>query len=425
MCAGKLLNLIKKCLHREKSGHKSEKPSPGHKSGQRTQPGASKKRSSPRPTGCCTVCHHHHYQQPPGVGQLSTAGQRSGYQRLCPSPRMSCNVTDPCHCSGVNCYVTSPVAYMPGMPMDHIEQEVALQRERQIRFHAVQTDMELNLPPAIRISKDGEEGYLHSQRLLQLSWTADRRRESICPPPNKTVYQGDSPPPYRSNSVGKVDGHCMNGKRSGTGSYLVNKLTGSGTNSSPRISSHCPSNMTAAGLCVGGGGGVVKRPYGYTSHGRLTTTTGSTPCTPIPVTQPCCHHHNCHGSQLPISHLSQSLHSYGTSQQTGPMSSSAPAGGGGGGTPKSRACPNPARYSNPNSPIHHQHHSSNSTNQNDASSGCHNALHCKAVAEHGYYGPPPDYSEMAPTAAPPLVVSTVVATTTTNGVQQLQSDSHV
>ena len=292
------------------------------------------------------------------------------------------------------------VAYMPGMPMDHLEQEVALQRERQIRFHAVQTDMELNLPPAIRISKDGEEGYVHSQRLLQLSWTADRRRESICPPPNKTVYQGDSPPPYRSNSVGKVEGHSLTGKKS----LLANKL-GCNGNGSPRIS-HCPS-LTAE-----------KRAYCCTapsSHGKLT------PCTPTAVptavpSQSCCHqHHACHGShgsQLPTSHLSQSLHSYGSAQPAG-------VGGSGAASPvpsgasaiKSRLCP--SRNSSP-------------ALQRGIQAGSHHAalVQCSKNnnnSEHRrYYGPPPDYSELAPPATPP--------TSTLQQQQQqqkVQSDSHV
>ncbi len=149
--------------------------------------------------------------------------------------------------------------------------------------------MELNLPPAIRISKDGEEGYVPSQRLLQLSWTADRRRESICPPPNKTVYQGDSPPPYRA--VGKAEAKRPS---TGTGGHLLANKLACGTNGSPRISSsQCPSGDKRLHAYAG--------PHG--PHGRPTA------C--VPSAQPCCHHgcHGQHGSQLPISHLGQSLHS--------------------------------------------------------------------------------------------------------------------
>lgn len=60
-----------------------------------------------------------------------------------------------------------------------------------------------NLPPHIAISNDGEEGYAHSQRqLLSAYCAATAQSEVIRAPPNKTVFQGESPPPYRSNSCG-------------------------------------------------------------------------------------------------------------------------------------------------------------------------------------------------------------------------------
>ena len=77
--------------------------------------------------------------------------------------------------------------------------DMELQRDRQVRLYPPGRDTELNLPPHIPRSVDGEEGYAESsQRLLQ----ANTRRmkeanESMRAPPNKTVFQGESPPPYR------------------------------------------------------------------------------------------------------------------------------------------------------------------------------------------------------------------------------------
>ena len=60
----------------------------------------------------------------------------------------------------------------------------------------------VNLPVSVQISQDGEEGYRQGQqRLIQHNFVGcDREvdRESIHPPPNRTVYDGESPPPYRA-----------------------------------------------------------------------------------------------------------------------------------------------------------------------------------------------------------------------------------
>ena len=54
----------------------------------------------------------------------------------------------------------------------------------------------------MQISYDGEEGYEQAQqRLNQQHFVGcDREvdRESVHPPPNRTVYDGESPPPYRA-----------------------------------------------------------------------------------------------------------------------------------------------------------------------------------------------------------------------------------
>lgn len=55
-------------------------------------------------------------------------------------------------------------------------------------------------PPNVPVSRDGEEGYaesqrsLHSKQQLEQNWQA--QNELFRPPPNKTVYDRDSPPPH-------------------------------------------------------------------------------------------------------------------------------------------------------------------------------------------------------------------------------------
>ncbi|KAJ9588565.1 hypothetical protein L9F63_028132, partial [Diploptera punctata] len=88
--------------------------------------------------------------------------------------------------------------------MDRLSHEMAARRDRQIRLHSVQTDLELDLPPNIALP-DGEEVPYGSSTRLQIR---DNEQESeiyqkcIRPPPNRTVFDGESPPPYRSSSAG-------------------------------------------------------------------------------------------------------------------------------------------------------------------------------------------------------------------------------
>lgn len=85
---------------------------------------------------------------------------------------------------------------------DNIEHQTALLRERNIIMQSAQTSVQL--PPHIPISKDGEEGYIESQNKLERHRRSDYQ---ICfrPPPNKTVYDKDSPPPYSSRSTSSID----------------------------------------------------------------------------------------------------------------------------------------------------------------------------------------------------------------------------
>lgn len=81
-----------------------------------------------------------------------------------------------------------------------LEQQISQAKEHSIRVRSVKTDTMLDLPPQIPISKDGEEGYIESQKHLMCK----RSRyidQLFRPPPNKTVHDRDSPPPYYSNST--------------------------------------------------------------------------------------------------------------------------------------------------------------------------------------------------------------------------------
>ena len=84
-----------------------------------------------------------------------------------------------------------------------LEQQMSLVRERQVKLKSIQTDTMLDLPPQIQISKDGEEGYIDSQKHLMCK-RSRQFTDQLCfrPPPNKNVHDIDleSPPPYYSNS---------------------------------------------------------------------------------------------------------------------------------------------------------------------------------------------------------------------------------
>ena len=57
-------------------------------------------------------------------------------------------------------------------------------------------DPEIGLPPNIPVSPDGEEGYSTSQLRLLHSRCHPAHSELFKPPPNKTVFDRESPPPY-------------------------------------------------------------------------------------------------------------------------------------------------------------------------------------------------------------------------------------
>lgn len=103
----------------------------------------------------------------------------------------------------------SEVVYVPSTSstastnQDIIEHQTALllERERNIKMQSAQI---VQYPPSIPISRDGEEGYIESQNRLQCYPKSDYQT-CFRPPPNKTVYDKDSPPPYSSKSTSSID----------------------------------------------------------------------------------------------------------------------------------------------------------------------------------------------------------------------------
>ncbi|KAK6634105.1 hypothetical protein RUM44_004713 [Polyplax serrata] len=108
------------------------------------------------------------------------------------------------------------LALQPGM--DRLSLELSAQRDRLVRLQSVQTDIALDLPPSIPLP-DGEEIPYGSSTRLQIR---DPEQESeiyqkcIRPPPNRTVFDGESLPSYRSSSAGLLSSDWSSGSSSGS-----------------------------------------------------------------------------------------------------------------------------------------------------------------------------------------------------------------
>lgn len=111
-------------------------------------------------------------------------------------------------------FLSFQVTYVPHSPqMQPTAFPHSLGVQRQIRFQPVQGDLNISgdLPPRIPISKDGEEGYISAKGLTSIHAASSDPR-FFRPPPNKTIHDGESPPPYRSQSVGLLDGRHHGGR---------------------------------------------------------------------------------------------------------------------------------------------------------------------------------------------------------------------
>ncbi|XP_052826618.1 uncharacterized protein LOC106868391 isoform X4 [Octopus bimaculoides] len=109
---------------------------------------------------------------------------------------------DPKQRTGHTLYLDFQLKDYSGIPTQE-QRAIASYKEKQTRLKSIRTDNELGLPPSIPISEDGEEGFLTSQRLLQ---SCDRSHkidcQAFCPPPNITIYNGESPSSfYHSHST--------------------------------------------------------------------------------------------------------------------------------------------------------------------------------------------------------------------------------
>ncbi|XP_011310607.1 low-density lipoprotein receptor class A domain-containing protein 4 [Fopius arisanus] len=90
----------------------------------------------------------------------------------------------------------------PGVDSMHQEAMVAVARDRAIRAGSVRHDLALDLPPRLQLP-DGEEQPYGTQTGLHLRdpvQESEIYQKCVRPPPNRTIFDSESPPPYRSQS---------------------------------------------------------------------------------------------------------------------------------------------------------------------------------------------------------------------------------
>ncbi|XP_071055066.1 protein TMEPAI-like isoform X2 [Onthophagus taurus] len=132
--------------------------------------------------------------------------------------------------------------------------ELAAARDRQVRMHSVRTDLAINLPPRISMP-DGEEHPYHSRlHIRDPEQESEIYQKCIKPPPNRTVLESESPPPYRSSSVG-----------------LLGSISGSSSSSGDWSSS----SSSSTGVGSGCGGGLNNAPLVVRCHSMSSSSTGS------------------------------------------------------------------------------------------------------------------------------------------------------
>lgn len=108
-----------------------------------------------------------------------------------------------------------------------------------------------NFPPRIQISRDGEEGYHNIQNLQSVFNGADTKT-AVNPPPNRTVFQEESPPPYRAYSVGQLDRSRMTGQRAKQGSKDCRKSSPCVPYSHHHHHQHNANNCNGSSVCSTG-----------------------------------------------------------------------------------------------------------------------------------------------------------------------------
>ncbi|XP_067651853.1 uncharacterized protein [Haliotis asinina] len=91
---------------------------------------------------------------------------------------------------------------------EHMEQQVSLLQDRYTQIKSMQRDSDLGYPPHVPRSKDGEEGYRESQKdILNHRQIAAANLECFRPPPNRTVHDTESPPPYSESPNRSFDSY--------------------------------------------------------------------------------------------------------------------------------------------------------------------------------------------------------------------------
>ena len=148
----------------------------------------------------------------------------------------------------------------------------------------------MNLPHHVPISLDGEEGYSVAQRRLNYNG-CDREvnRESVHPPPNRTVFDSETPPPYRARRFthppgggsGGVGGGNMDSKHHAASATKMPTQVNIGNGGSPVVRcyngglsnnnniNNVNLNSNSSGLSplpVGRAGGAVTHHPSYQYH---------------------------------------------------------------------------------------------------------------------------------------------------------------
>ncbi|KAL8613895.1 hypothetical protein ACOMHN_032885 [Nucella lapillus] len=132
--------------------------------------------------------HHHHHlhqQHPRGNGHAAV-------HLHCPQSHSSEGLTSS-GCSNPECSNEQAVALLPNMKHSHHKHT---RHPPAPPPHCSLPDPEVGLPPNIPVSPDGEEGYSASQLRLLDRRSRTAHSELFKPPPNKTVFDRESPPPY-------------------------------------------------------------------------------------------------------------------------------------------------------------------------------------------------------------------------------------
>ena len=172
-------------------------------------------------------------------------------------------------------FFTLQVIYLPGPGNEEQNNHHDNSRQTDLTNHdrQLRNNLTMNLPPSIPISLDGE-GY--DRCYPYLTSALGQRVESVCPPPNRTIFDGESPPAYRSHSVGKLD---RPSSRSSAAAMLASSRgSNRDCSESPRVERcYSMSNNNKPGTGGSGGGAVNALSYDHHLPRRTRHSTGHSP----------------------------------------------------------------------------------------------------------------------------------------------------